>query len=286
MKGKILLILLNVVLLGALGFFYIQKDQDAPKVMLEETELVYEVGMAENQLMEGVQAFDNQDGDITEYVVIEKIVTDYQKESATITYGVADASGNIGKATRTVKMIVEEEEESTEEATEELLADVANNSEAENEPQSEAEDAIAQNGSNGTGNTGSSTAATDKKPQTNKPATQTNTKPQSNAGAAQTNTKPQNNAGTTSNSNKTNEGAPSLKLRQTSVKTSVGNNPAWVNVIEGCYDDKDDYVTLLGTLQIHGNYDKNTPGTYHVKITVTDTHGNSSAAYPLEIIVE
>ena len=102
MKGKVLLIFLNVVLLGALGFFYLQKDQAAPEIVLEETQLVYEVGMEESRLMEGVLAYDNQDGDITEYVVIEKIVTDHQKESATITYGVADASGNIGKATRTV----------------------------------------------------------------------------------------------------------------------------------------------------------------------------------------
>jgi len=295
MKGKVLLIFLNVVLLGALGFFYLQKDQAAPEIVLEETQLVYEVGMEESRLMEGVLAYDNQDGDITEYVVIEKIVTDHQKESATITYGVADASGNIGKATRTVDMIVEEEEETIEENLseneEELQTGAENNNAAENEPQAETDSVSGQNNNGGTNNSqaaagnGSSqnsgnrenstsnSTTTNKKPETNKPAAQTNNKPQNNAGAAQT-------------SNKTNEGAPSLKLRQTSVRTNAGSNPAWVNVIEGCYDDKDDYVTLLGTLQVHGNYDKNTPGTYHVQITVTDTNGNSSAAYPLEIIVD
>jgi len=299
MKGKVLLIFLNVVLLGALGFFYLQKDQAAPEIVLEETQLVYEVGMEESRLMEGVLAYDNQDGDITEYVVIEKIVTDHQKESATITYGVADASGNIGKATRTVDMIVEEEEEIVSDSEEENLSEneeelqtgAENNNAAENEPQAETDSVSGQNNNGGTNNSqaaagnGSSqnsgnrenstsnSTTTNKKPETNKPAAQTNNKPQNNAGAAQT-------------SNKTNEGAPSLKLRQTSVRTNAGSNPAWVNVIEGCYDDKDDYVTLLGTLQVHGNYDKNTPGTYHVQITVTDTNGNSSAAYPLEIIVD
>ena len=59
-----------------------------------------------------------------------------------------------------------------------------------------------------------------------------------------------------------------------------------MNSIEGLYDDKDDYGTLYGNLKVHGQYDRNKAGVYSVKISVTDSDGNESAMYPVEIVVE
>jgi len=258
MRGKyigILLAVLNLVILGTIVFFHLQKDRVAPEIYAKEITLVYEEGMEEDKLLEGVVATDNKDGDITKEIVIEKVVMDSQKTNVTITYGVADSAGNISKVTRTVDMIVEEdmemlseesssEEENTEEENTEDSTEVETDADVEEETTSEIEE-----------------GSTESEPENERVALPT-------AGEA------------------SNEGSPSIVFRNTKVKAQIGGTPAWVDAIEGLHDDKDDYVKLFESISVQGEYDKNTPGTYSVKITITDSDGNVSSAYPVEIVVE
>ena len=282
MKGKVtvtgvLLVILNLLLLGGLGFFYFQQDKEAPKMEAEEVALVYENGMEEAKLMEGVTAFDNEDGDITSQIVIEKIVTDSEKESATITYGVVDSSGNISKVTRTVDMIVEEVAEEVEPETEEEISEETSEESSEELSEEESEE---ENTTEAAEESSKKTATESKKPEDNK-TSQTNKKPEQNKPAAAQTTKP-----APQPANQNNNSRPSILFRDTTVKASVGGNPAWVNAIEGLYDDKDNYMALFGTLKVYGDYDRNTPGTYKVKVTVTDSDGNESASYPVDIVIQ
>ena len=112
----IILGILNIVLLTVCGIFFMGKDQNAPEILLGEGSIVYAQEAGTDSLFEGVTAFDEEDGELTDSVVIEKIVTNEAKETATITYGVADSSGNVGKVTCTVDMIVEDGSEIAEEA--------------------------------------------------------------------------------------------------------------------------------------------------------------------------
>ena len=280
MKGKVtgvLLVILNLLLLGGLGFFYFQQDKEAPKMEAEEVALVYENGMEEAKLMEGVTAFDNEDGDITSQIVIEKIVTDSEKESATITYGVVDSSGNISKVTRTVDMIVEEVAEEVEPETEEEISEETSEESSEELSEEESEE---ENTTEAAEESSKNPVTESKKPEDNK-TSQTNKKPEQNKPAAAQTTKP-----APQPANQNNNSRPSILFRDTTVKASVGGNPAWVNAIEGLYDDKDDYMALFGTLKVYGDYDRNTPGTYKVKVTVTDSDGNESASYPVDIVIQ
>lgn len=253
----ILLVILDVALLSGIGYLYYQQDHTAPHIKVEETTLVYEEGMEESQLLEGITAYDSVDGDVTARVVIEKIVTDIQKEKATITYGAVDSSGNISKDTRTIRMKVEEvEEPSEEESTIEEHSNESEGSTADNKP-----------------------VQTDKSEQNNKQ--EQTAKPTQKNKSEQT-TKPAQTSAQTAGSKQ----GPSIKFRDNRVKISVGGKPAWVNIIEGLYDDKDDYVTLFKTIKVSGNYDKSKPGKYQVQVTVTDSDGNESNAYPVEIVVE
>ena len=59
-----------------------------------------------------------------------------------------------------------------------------------------------------------------------------------------------------------------------------------MQLIEGLYDDKDNYETLLKSLKVKGDYEKDKAGTYNVTVTVTDADGNESNAYPMKIVVE
>lgn len=267
----ILLVILNLALFGSIGFFYYQQDSVSPRIVVSDTSLVYENGMEEELLLEGVTAYDNVDGDITERIVIEKVVTDTRKESATITYGVVDTAGNISKTTRTVAMKVEEEipEVPIEEITEAVAENETSVEENQEEAQTEEE------------NTEEQDNESESQTITKKPAVQTNTS------SAQTTKKPaQTNKPTTQTASQANSGRPSIKFKGTTIKTSVGGGPAWVNIIEGLYDDKDNYATLFGTMKVSGEYNKNKPGTYRVHVTVTDSDGNVSNAYPIDIVVE
>ena len=99
-----LLGILNVLLLATCATLYIRDDRTAPELNLEEVAYSYEEGISEQVLLEGVSAWDAQEGDITDRIVIEKIVADKAHNKAIITYGVADSKGNVCKASRELVM--------------------------------------------------------------------------------------------------------------------------------------------------------------------------------------
>ena len=97
---------LNLILLTVCVVFFLGKDETAPVISIGDCNYVYEEDLPLELLYQGVTAYDQEDGDLTEQIVIEKVVTDRGKGSATITYGVCDSVGNVGKATRTLEMPV------------------------------------------------------------------------------------------------------------------------------------------------------------------------------------
>ena len=102
-------IFITILLWGVNVFFYQKKDTTAPEITIVETELIYKDGMEEEQLFLGVSAWDGQDGNLDDKIIIEKIVTDVAKKTAIITYGVSDKSGNVGKLNRRVSYLVPRE---------------------------------------------------------------------------------------------------------------------------------------------------------------------------------
>ena len=266
-------------------FFYQRRDTTAPEITINETELIYEDDMAEEELFLGVSAWDNKDGNLDGSIIIEKIVTDKEKETAVITYGVSDASGNVGKLNRqlayliraveeeaippitevvenTVEEVVEEEAQQQaveeEEASEE---DVPEEAEAEQQQDSEEEASLEESGEE--------EAAEEEQQQ------EAEALPRAGEAAEGTRQRAAQN-----------QGRPALTFKEGRVKTTKGMDPAWVNIIGSLTDDKDDYGTLFGTLRIHGEYDRNTVGNYAVTVTVKDSDGNESAPVPITIEVQ
>ena len=304
----IILGILNIVLLTVCGIFFMGKDQNAPEILLGEGSIVYAQEAGTDSLFEGVTAFDKEDGELTDSVVIEKIVTNEAKETATITYGVADSSGNVGKVTCTVDMIVEdgnsleaeiEEDETSMDETEEdadseseeesveTEEDADSESEEENAEADEdvntesEEDAEADEESPEETEAEEDSDAVNEEEETSdsqeeEPAEEDKQEALPTAGEA-------GNAGQNSEQN---SGRPSIVFKAQEIKAKAGSGPAWVNVIGSLDDDKDNYEVLFRTLKINGTYDKNTAGIYDVTVTVTDSDGNESDSYPMRIIVE
>lgn len=277
MKEKtygIVLGILNIALLVVCGVLFMGKDNNPPEIFLMNADFVYAAETEEETLFQGVTAVDKEDGELTEAIVIEKIVTDIEKETATITYGVADSAGNVGKATCTVEMEVPEIKEESEVLKKE---NVGNTLELESEPEeneqseNEEEDALEEENTEDDLGEGEETEEAEN--------ADSNVEALPTAGEA-------GNGNQITASSRQNTGRPTMVFRKQEVTVQAGSAPAWVNLIEGLHDDKDNYETLLKSLQIKGDYDKNKAGVYNVTVTVTDADGNESNAYPVKITVE
>lgn len=94
MAGCVILLLISFMV-------YAGSDRKAPVITIEDGDVTYTEGDDYTELLEGVTAEDNSDGDITDKIFIEKIIP-LSEEEAIVCYGVLDTSNNVGKATRTV----------------------------------------------------------------------------------------------------------------------------------------------------------------------------------------
>lgn len=250
----ILLGTLNVLLITGCSVLYMGKDRVAPRLTLEQVEYVYEEELPEHVLLEGVSAWDEQDGDVTDRVVIEKVVTDSGKKKAIITYGVADKTGNVKRASRTLEMPAGEGPRLP------TAGEAGNVGAAPSEGESiRAEAEITQE---------AETEAVQ--------VTETETAQEA---AAEGNT-----LQTAEGEN--GEGRPSITFANRELRVKVGENPDWNSVMEEVQDDKDSREVLLGSLKIQGEYDLQKAGEYYLTLNVTDSDGNVSNDYPMKLIIE
>lgn len=93
----------DAVLIALCAFFYLQMDRTAPVITLPDTEQIYTTGTDNDQLLEGVTAYDSYDGDVTDSLLIEK-VTETGKGEVIVTYAAVDSSNNVAELSRILKV--------------------------------------------------------------------------------------------------------------------------------------------------------------------------------------
>ncbi|MEG1427148.1 MAG: DUF5011 domain-containing protein [Oscillospiraceae bacterium] len=115
-QSKLMMILVAVfgLLCVIFAVFFFSGDRTSPIIHFSSAEITYRQGDPESVLLSDVQATDNKDGDITDQVVIDKLVPIDTKNKAMVHYVVMDRSGNIGTASRTISYYEEEKTVSTE----------------------------------------------------------------------------------------------------------------------------------------------------------------------------
>lgn len=104
MKQRLITIvlLLGCVAVGAVGVLaYKKQDRTAPVITVSDKKMSYTAGDPYDQLLEGVTATDNKDGDLTDEVFVDRVVPT-SKKKAVVYYGVMDKSNNVGTARKTV----------------------------------------------------------------------------------------------------------------------------------------------------------------------------------------
>lgn len=103
---RITVIVFVVVLIAYVGFSFIAKvttDTTIPEIQIETDELEISVKDKKEALLQGVTAFDQKDGDITDKVLVETVSKFITPGEFNVTYAVADDDNHVTKATRRVR---------------------------------------------------------------------------------------------------------------------------------------------------------------------------------------
>lgn len=115
MGRKTVMVMGGVVLAFVLMIGYLavnsRKDTTAPEIKFPEAEAEYEADADVSVFLEGVTAYDAEDGDVTSSLLIESVVYCDNDTRAKVSYAVCDSGNNVAKAYRTVKLKSKEETE-------------------------------------------------------------------------------------------------------------------------------------------------------------------------------
>lgn len=278
----IILSIVNILVIGGLVVCYLGMDKEPPVITVNDM-VTYSKDITEQEILSVIQAVDQKDGDVSETLIIEKIIRNEEKKTAWITFGARDESGNISKYTlcapcdetvfekveiegEVFQLAVGEAEnmitpsaEEIQEASSEFLEETMDGaSEAVEESTDEPSETVAEESD---GDQVEEVAEETEQEENPMPAVQEQI-------------------------NESQEVIPTLVLSANEVRTKKGYNPAWVMVIAQLTDNTDSYETLLRNIKIQGAFDNTVVGSYDVLVSTTDSEGNESAASPLRIIVE
>lgn len=108
MSKKNIWILLYVIAASILilcGYIVIDSgrtDHTAPEITIATPEIELSVSSSEAELLQGVTAWDDVDGDVTDSLVVESLYGITADSRVTVTYAAFDSAGNVTKAERQV----------------------------------------------------------------------------------------------------------------------------------------------------------------------------------------
>ena len=270
-QDKVLTVILtiaNLILIIFCLVLFLQLDRTEPKFVFQAADTVYRSGMDHEKLREGVNAQDATDGDVTDRIIIEKMIENKNENTVVVYYAVSDRAGNVAKGSRVFPAVYAKAENKDEEA--QMLMEAGVEAELVSEKEEAKESELLQIEAAETTPSPESTESPSPEP------TETPTpKPEeTEEQIAERAPEPERNPS-----------VPELSLKMSEVTVEKGKNPPWVNIINVLKDDKDSYETLFYNLNV-SKYDVNKPGTYSVTVYTEDSDGNRSDSVPLKITVK
>lgn len=302
----IVLAVINIALVITCVVLYLGEDRKEPRFEFQASDVVYREGMDISGLLEGISAFDQEDGDVTGNIVVEKWIENRDENLVVVFYAVTDQAGNVAKCSRECPAVfVEETEDGLTDNIQgewmvesgfwkDLEGESADSGESAGENSDEVEtEGIeeAETGGEGAeeGDAEEKDAAEEeereRRMENNRETDNDTSRENGEADAGQENDREPQNGEADGDGNGSASAPPVLSLNVSEVKTSVGVAPAWVEVIGSLSDDVDSYETLFRNLEV-SKYNVNQAGTYQVTVSTKDSDGNRSQAVPLTIIVK
>ncbi len=100
---RIIIVLFSAALILYCSYSFIQRrnnDKEAPVIAFDSDTIYAGVGASPKELLQGVTASDNMDGDVTSSLIVEKTSKFIAENKKLITYAAFDSHNNVAKATR------------------------------------------------------------------------------------------------------------------------------------------------------------------------------------------
>lgn len=91
-----------VVFFAYTGSRYLRRDTKGPEIRMDKKEITASIKDTDQDLLKGVKAEDEKDGDVSDSLLIESMKMSGEKE-CTAVYAAFDHANNVSKASRTVK---------------------------------------------------------------------------------------------------------------------------------------------------------------------------------------
>lgn len=99
----LILLIVSVIAFGAMRFIdFSRQDYSIPEIRMEQEEITISVNDPEEVILEGVTAYDQKDGNISNNLVVEYISNFISDNRRIATIGVVDANNNVSEAKRTL----------------------------------------------------------------------------------------------------------------------------------------------------------------------------------------
>lgn len=286
-KWAVVFTVLNIILIVTCVVLLLGRDRKAPVISFSENDLIYYSGIDNEKLLQGVAAMDAKNGDVSDRIVVEKIVQNKNEDRAVVYYAVTDLDGNAAKASRVF--------EAVNEATGDAMKDIgmagfdgdmdeALSNETEGmTPEIGGNEEMQENVGDMQGEEGEDTQAESSPSMSPSPsasptpdAEERRRKEQEEADRqAEEEQRQQEEARRKAEEEAAKAGNPKIILKNTTVNTTTGQLPAWIDAVGNFQDDKDGYETLFKNLKA-SKYDVNARGDHAVTLTTTDSDGNVS----------
>lgn len=289
-KWAVVFTVLNIILIVACVVLLLGRDRKAPAISFSQNDLIYYSGIDNEKLLQGVTAMDAKDGDVSDRIVVEKIVQNKNENRAVVYYAVTDLDGNAAKASRVFEAVNEstgnamkdigmagfdgDMDEALPNETEGMTAAIPGNEEEQEtagDMQEEQGEDAQEESSPSMSPSPSVSPTPDAEEQRRKEQEEADRQAQEEEEQRQQEEarhKAEEEAAAKA-------GNPKIILKNTTVNTTAGQLPAWIDAIGNFQDDKDGYETLFRNLKA-SKYDVNAKGDHAVTLTTTDSDGNVS----------
>ena len=138
-----------VVGVAASVFVFTRKDKVGPEIFIDGNDAVYYEGVEPEDLIRGVTAVDEVDGDVSDSIMVEAVYPSKEDQTAKVIYAALDRSNNVSKQQWTIPWGTEEDaksketEKQTEQQIEKQTKAVMGETEEETTEESEEESPLA-----------------------------------------------------------------------------------------------------------------------------------------------
>lgn len=261
---------------GVIGYTRMQADGKGPEITYDADALpVYRPGMRDVELLKGVTAVDEKEGDVSDSLTVEAVY-EIDASSVAVVYAAKDSRNNITKLKCTLEMLPETEKaEGSEKEAASQEESGSKEAAASQEKSGSKEEAASQEKSGSK----EEDASQEKSPEQSE-LSEENDKKEAENEAEQIREEQEAAANAMPAQN------PRLYLTEYVVNVPVGASVDLLSYVREITDDIDDIYALWRKIQIVGEVNTAAAGTYECTYYVVDSQENVSNQAVLTVIVE